>query len=32
VDPYYLTTKALQLGYQPEVILAGWRINNNMGP
>jgi UDP-N-acetyl-D-galactosamine dehydrogenase len=27
-----LTTKAQQLGYQPEVILAGRRINNNMGP
>ena len=24
--------KAQQLGYQPEVILAGRRINNNMGP
>ena len=32
VDPYYLTTKAQQLGYQPEVILAGRRINNGMGP
>jgi UDP-N-acetyl-D-galactosamine dehydrogenase len=32
VDPYYLTTKAQELGYQPEVILAGRRINNNMGP
>jgi len=31
VDPYYLTTKAQQLGYQPEVILAGRRINNGMG-
>ncbi len=31
VDPYYLTTKAQQLGYQPEVILAGRRINNSMG-
>jgi UDP-N-acetyl-D-glucosamine/UDP-N-acetyl-D-galactosamine dehydrogenase len=31
VDPYYLTTKAEQLGYQPEVILAGRRINNRMG-
>jgi UDP-N-acetyl-D-galactosamine dehydrogenase len=31
VDPYYLTTKAEQLGYQPEVILAGRRINNSMG-
>jgi UDP-N-acetyl-D-glucosamine/UDP-N-acetyl-D-galactosamine dehydrogenase len=32
VDPYYLTTKSQQLGYQPEVILAGRRINNNVGP
>ena len=31
VDPYYLTTKAQQLGYQPEVILAGRRINDNTG-
>jgi UDP-N-acetyl-D-galactosamine dehydrogenase len=31
VDPYYLTMKAQQLGYQPEVILAGRRINNHMG-
>jgi len=31
VDPYYLTCKAEQLGYQPTVILAGRRINNNMG-
>jgi len=31
VDPYYLTMKAQHLGYQPEVILAGRRINNNMG-
>jgi UDP-N-acetyl-D-galactosamine dehydrogenase len=31
VDPYYLTMKAQQLGYQPEVILAGRRINNGMG-
>jgi UDP-N-acetyl-D-galactosamine dehydrogenase len=31
VDPYYLTMKAQQLGYQPEVILAGRRINSNMG-
>ena len=31
VDPYYLTTKAEQLGYQPEVILAGRRVNNRMG-
>src|SRR5262245_16306206 len=32
VDPYYLTTKAEELGYQPQVILAGRRINNDMGP
>lgn len=32
VDPYYLTYKAISLGYQPEVILAGRRINDNMGP
>ncbi len=31
VDPYYLTTKAEELGYLPEVILAGRRINNGMG-
>ncbi|MBM7453021.1 UDP-N-acetyl-D-galactosamine dehydrogenase [Acholeplasma morum] len=31
VDPYYLTYKAQSLGYQPEVILAGRRINDNMG-
>jgi len=31
VDPYYLTTKAQQLGYRPEVILAGRRVNDNMG-
>lgn len=31
VDPYYLTTKAEELGYRPEVILAGRRINDNMG-
>jgi len=31
VDPYYLTTKAEQLGYHPEVILAGRRINDAMG-
>lgn len=30
VDPYYLTFKAKQLGYRPEVILAGRRINDNM--
>ncbi len=31
VDPYYLTTKAESVGYHPEVILAGRRINNSMG-
>ncbi|HBY86811.1 MAG TPA: Vi polysaccharide biosynthesis UDP-N-acetylglucosamine C-6 dehydrogenase TviB [Colwellia sp.] len=31
VDPYYLTHKAQSVGYQPEVILAGRRINDNMG-
>ncbi len=31
VDPYYLTTKAEQLGYRPQVILAGRRINDGMG-
>ena len=31
VDPYYLTHKAQELGYTPEVILAGRRINDNMG-
>ena len=31
VDPYYLTYKAEMLGYHPEVILAGRRINDNMG-
>jgi UDP-N-acetyl-D-galactosamine dehydrogenase len=31
VDPYYLTAKAKQVGYRPEVILAGRRINDNMG-
>ncbi|MEX0902071.1 MAG: nucleotide sugar dehydrogenase [Pseudohongiellaceae bacterium] len=31
VDPYYLTFKAQQLGYHPDVILAGRRINDNMG-
>jgi UDP-N-acetyl-D-glucosamine/UDP-N-acetyl-D-galactosamine dehydrogenase len=30
VDPYYLTMKAQELGYQPEVILAGRRINNHV--
>lgn len=31
VDPYYLTSRAVQSGYQPEVILAGRRINDEMG-
>ena len=31
VDPYYLTHKAVEIGYHPEVILAGRRINDNMG-
>ncbi len=31
VDPYYLTHKAQEIGYNPEVILAGRRINDNMG-
>ena len=31
VDPYYLTSKAQELGYQPQVILAGRRINDSMG-
>lgn len=31
VDPYYLTYKAKEIGYQPEVILAGRRINDGMG-
>jgi UDP-N-acetyl-D-galactosamine dehydrogenase len=31
VDPYYLTYKAEQVGYHPQMILAGRRINDNMG-
>ncbi|GMQ87904.1 MAG: Vi polysaccharide biosynthesis UDP-N-acetylglucosamine C-6 dehydrogenase TviB [Gammaproteobacteria bacterium] len=31
VDPYYLTHKAQEVGYYPEVILAGRRVNDNMG-
>jgi UDP-N-acetyl-D-galactosamine dehydrogenase len=31
VDPYYLTHKAQEIGYSPEVILAGRRINDSMG-
>ncbi len=32
VDPYYLTHKAQEVGHHPEVILAGRRINDSMGP
>lgn len=32
VDPYYLTHKAQEIGYHPEIILAGRRINDSMGP
>jgi len=32
VDPYYLTYKAQDLGYDPEVILSGRRLNNSMAP
>jgi UDP-N-acetyl-D-galactosamine dehydrogenase len=32
VDPYYLTAKAQELGYHPEVILSGRRVNDSMGP
>jgi UDP-N-acetyl-D-galactosamine dehydrogenase len=31
VDPYYLTHKAQQIGYHPEIILAGRRLNDSMG-
>lgn len=31
VDPYYLAQKAQEVGYHPEIILAGRRINNSMG-
>jgi UDP-N-acetyl-D-galactosamine dehydrogenase len=31
VDPYYLTYKAQEVGYNPEIILAGRRLNDNMG-
>lgn len=31
VDPYYLTYKAQEIGYNPEMILAGRRLNDNMG-
>jgi UDP-N-acetyl-D-glucosamine/UDP-N-acetyl-D-galactosamine dehydrogenase len=31
VDPYYLTHKAQSIGYHPEIILAGRRLNDKMG-
>jgi UDP-N-acetyl-D-galactosamine dehydrogenase len=31
VDPYYLTQRAQQFGYHPEIILAGRKLNDNMG-
>ena len=31
VDPYYLTSKALEMGYNPEIILSGRKINDSMG-
>jgi len=31
IDPYYLTHKSQEIGYHPEMILAGRRINDNMG-
>ena len=31
IDPYYLTHKAKEMGYHPEIILAGRRLNDNMG-
>ena len=31
VDPYYLAHKSESLGYHPEVILSGRRVNDNMG-
>ncbi|EPZ3337120.1 Vi polysaccharide biosynthesis UDP-N-acetylglucosamine C-6 dehydrogenase TviB, partial [Shigella sonnei] len=31
VDPYYLTHKAQSVGYHPEMILAGRRLNDSMG-
>lgn len=32
VDPYYLADKALKLGYNPQIILSGRRLNDSMGP
>lgn len=31
VDPYYLAQKAIEIGYNPEIILAGRRLNDSMG-
>ncbi len=31
VDPYYLAQKAMELGYNPEIILSGRRLNDSMG-
>ncbi len=31
IDPYYLTHKAIEVGHHPEIILAGRRLNDNMG-
>ena len=31
VDPHYLTYKAMEVGYHPEIILAGRKLNDNMG-
>ena len=31
VDPYYLTHKAIEVGYSPDIILAGRKLNDNMG-
>jgi len=31
IDPYYLTHKAMEVGYRPEIILAGRRLNDKMG-
>ena len=31
VDPYYLAQKSIQLGYNPEIILSGRRLNDSMG-
>ena len=32
VDPYYLAQKAQEVGYHPEIILSGRRLNDSMGP